>query len=145
MRLSTRSRYGLRAMISIARSEKSPISSETIAECERVSKKYLDGILNRLRRAALLKSHRGQGGGYLLARPPEEISAGDIIRILEKGYTIVPCVENPSRCEKAGRCPTREVWCSVSAAVNNTLNGVTLADLASWEPTQDPQSLMYYI
>ncbi len=131
LRLSTRSRYGLRAMISIARSEHIPVSCETIAECEGVSKKYLDGILGRLRRATLIKSFKGQGGGYTLARPPEEIKVSDIIRVLERGFAVVPCVYAPSRCEKAERCPTREVWCSISAAVNNTLDKLTIADLAS--------------
>ncbi|UCF06620.1 MAG: Rrf2 family transcriptional regulator [bacterium] len=145
MRLSTLSRYGLRAMVTIARNHQTPISSDKVAEYEDVSKKYLDGILSKLRTAGLLKSFKGQGGGYILARPPEEIRAGDVVRILESGFAVVPCVDDPSKCEKAGRCPTREVWCAVSAAAGEVLNRITLADLTAWEPGMEPQSLMYHI
>jgi Rrf2 family protein len=116
-------------MISIARKKQFPVSSETIAELEGVSKKYLDGILGRLRGAALIKSFRGQGGGYVLARAPEEIRLSEIICVLEEGTAIVPCVEDPSACEKVRACPSREVWCTVSTAIDDTLKGITLADL----------------
>lgn len=134
MRLSTRSRYGLRAMVSIARSLQNPVSSETLAACEDVSKKYLDRLLNKLRSAGLLKSFKGQGGGYVLARPAEDISVGDIVCTLEDGICLVPCVDDHTACTKVDKCPTREVWRIVSAVMKESLNGFTLADLVDWKP-----------
>lgn len=145
MRLSTRSRYGLRAMIRIARNRDEPLTSDVIADFESVSKRYLDGILGTLRVAGLLKSFRGQGGGYTLARPPWEISARDIVRVLEGGFAVVPCVDDPGKCPKAGECPAKEVWRSVSAAVSDTLGKVTLSELAAWEPGMEPNTTGYYI
>ncbi len=134
MRISTRSRYGLRAMVSIARSLQNPVSSETLAACEDVSKKYLDRLLNKLRGAGLLKSYRGQGGGYVLARPAADIRVGEIVCTLEDGIRLVPCVDDPTACAKTDRCPAREVWRTVSAAMKESLDGFTLADLADWKP-----------
>lgn len=131
MRLSTRARYGLRAMVSVARNKDVPVSSETVAECEKVSKKYLDRLLGTLRGAGLLRSHRGQGGGYTLARPPVSITVAEIVRVLEHGPGLVPCLTDPGRCSKSVDCPTRPVWLSLSEAIDTTLGGITLADLAA--------------
>jgi Rrf2 family protein len=145
MRLSTKTRYGLRAMITIARNWERPVTSESVAAEESLSKKYLDGILSILRSAGLLKSFKGQGGGYVLARPPWEITARDVVMILEEGLTIVPCIDDPSACEKSNRCVTREMWRSLSAAMSDTLGKVTLAELASWEPGTESRFTDYYI
>ncbi|HSG26902.1 MAG TPA: Rrf2 family transcriptional regulator, partial [Candidatus Krumholzibacterium sp.] len=85
MKLSTRTRYGLRAIVNIAKSADRPISSESIADCESISKKYLDGILAELRKAGLVQSFRGQNGGYMLARHAGEITVTDVIAALEGG------------------------------------------------------------
>lgn len=140
MRLSTRSRYGLRAMVSIARRPQNPVSSQTLAACEDVSKKYLDRLLNKLRCAGLLKSVKGLGGGYILARPAEDIRVGDIVYTLEDGVCLVPCVDDPTACTKAGRCPTQEVWRAVSTVMKESLNGFTLADLVDWKPGRESLS-----
>lgn len=132
-------------MKAIARSGSMPITSDEVSEGEDVSKKYLDGILGRLRRAGLLRTFRGRGGGYVLARPAEEITAGEVVRVLEGGFGVVPCVDAPRKCGKSGHCATREVWCSVSAAVNEVLHKVTIASLAAWEAAAEPSSLVYNI
>lgn len=80
MQISTRSRHGRRAMQAIARSGSTPATGNDIAEGEDVSKKYLDSILGRLRRAGMLRTFRGHGGGYILARQPEEITAAEVVR-----------------------------------------------------------------
>ncbi len=134
MRLSTRSRYGLRAMVSVARNGREPVTSETLAACEDLSKKYLDRLLNMLRGGALLKSYKGKGGGYILARPAEEISVSDIVCAMEESICLVPCVDDPSACTKSDACTSRHVWSTVAAAVKDTLDGITIADLASWKP-----------
>lgn len=133
MRMSTMSRYGLRAMVAIAESVDAPISCEAIAKREGISKKYLDRIMNTLRRSSLIKSHRGQGGGYSLARKPREISLAEIVACLEAGSGIVPCLADPKRCERSDSCGAREVWRSVESAIEGTLDRLTLADLSSCE------------
>ena len=145
MKLSTKSRYGLRAMIAIARNWSKPVTSEAIAVTESLSKKYLDGILSILRGAGLLEASKGQGGGYSLARPPWEITARDIVVVLEEGLSIVPCVDDPGACEKSGDCPTRDMWRSLSAALSDTLGKVTLSELSSRKPGNRNKSTDYFI
>ena len=99
-------------------------------ECENVSKKYLDRILGSLRAAGLLESHRGKGGGYVLARPPAGITARDVVSVLETGNALVPCVADPDVCAKSFDCSTRNLWERLSSAIDSTLGDVTLADLA---------------
>jgi len=145
MRLSTKTRYGLRAMITIAKSWERPVSCEAIAREQSLSKKYLDGILSILRSAGLLKSFRGHGGGYVLSRPPWEMTARDVVLILEEGLALAPCVEDEGACENTGSCPAREMWRSLSAAMSDTLGKVTLAELSEWNPGTDSRSTGYYI
>ncbi|HUT02998.1 MAG TPA: Rrf2 family transcriptional regulator [bacterium] len=133
MKLSTRSRYGLRAMIFIARNGTQVLSSEVIAENENVSKKYLDRILMRLREANLLRSVKGQGGGYVLARPADEIRTDEIITALEGSLCLVECVDDPSVCDRSTGCPTRGVWSRIAAAVNASLRDISLEDLSRGE------------
>ncbi len=138
MRLSTRSRYGLRAMKCIALAGGEPLTSEEIAGREDVSKKYLDGILGALRGAGLIESHRGQGGGYTLSRAPGQISANEVVEVLEGGTALVPCLDDPAQCSRSPGCATREVWKAVSVAIGEVLLGVTIEDLASKEKEKGP-------
>ena len=133
MKLSTRSRYGLRAMVFIACNEGRVTSSEMIAEHEEVSKRYLDRMLNRLRKAGLLTSVKGQSGGYVLARPAHEIRTDQIIEALEGSLCLVPCVDDPSQCDKSGACRTRKVWSRIASAVEESLHGISLRALAGLE------------
>jgi len=89
----------------------------------------LDAILARLREAKLVKTLRGPGGGYALSRPPEEISVEEVVKVLEGGLVIVPCLDETYNCSKMEACPTRKVWETVSSVIENTLGGITLADL----------------
>jgi Rrf2 family protein len=143
VRLSTRSRYGLRAVISIARSVQSPVTAETLAACEGVSKKYLDRLLNTLRSAGLLNGTKGKGGGYTLARPAERITAGDVVRALEGDMRLVPCVGDPDACARTDSCTTRRVWISVEETVKETLNGMTIADIAALKPRHGPRDPLH--
>lgn len=132
-------------MITIARNWELPVTSEAIAEDQSLSKKYLDGILSILRGASLLRSFKGQGGGYVLARPPWDMTARDVVLVLEEGLSIVPCMDNPGACENSERCPSREMWRSLSAAMSDTLGKVTLAELTAWEPGTGTRHTGYYI
>lgn len=131
MRISTRSRYGLRALVSIARSDHTPVTADTLAACEDVSKKYLDRLLGMLRRAGLVNGTKGTGGGYTLAFPPERISVWDVVSVLEDDPCLVPCIDDPTVCSKSDSCPARHVWIAAAEAVKNTLCGMTLADIAA--------------
>ena len=129
MRLSKRGRYGLLAMIALARRPDALTTSEVIAEEEDVSKKYLDEILGGLRAAGLLKAHRGPGGGYSLARPAARITAADVVEALEGEIAVVPCVGDGDACKRADRCPARGVWQATSKAIRRELGAQTLARL----------------
>jgi len=130
LRLSTQSRYGLRALVVISREGDRPISCEKISEIEGISKKYLDRILGTLRQASLVESHRGQGGGYCLARPPDQIRLNEVVSVLENSFEIIPCLEDTDNCERSCNCRTRNVWRTVTSALENALEDITLADIS---------------
>ncbi len=133
MKLSTRGRYGLRAMIDMAQSEdKGPIATRTIAERQGISERYLEQLMVPLKRAGLVKSVRGSQGGYILGRNPQDISAGDIIRVLEGPIAPVECVSetNPESCSRADYCVTRVIWTKVRDSIAEVLDSYTLTDLA---------------
>lgn len=133
MKLSTRGRYGLRAMIDMAMSEeKTPIATHTIAEREGLSERYLEQLMVPLKRAGLVKSVRGSQGGYILARNPQDITAGDVIRVLEGPIAPVECVSerDPESCSRSDFCVTRSLWTKVRDSIAQVLDSYTLADLA---------------
>lgn len=133
MKLSTRGRYGLRAMIDMAQSEdKSPIATHTIAERQGISERYLEQLMVPLKRAGLVKSVRGSQGGYVLGRKPGDITAGDIIRVLEGPIAPVECVSehNPEICERSDYCVTRILWAKVRDSIAEVLDSYSLNDLA---------------
>jgi len=131
LQISTRSRYGLRAMVAMSSQDGGILSCEEIAEKEGISKKYLDRILAALRRASLIESRRGQGGGYCLARRPDEIRLDEVVSVLEQGLDVIPCMEDPAECEKTGSCKTRQVWQTVASVLEDTLGKITLADISA--------------
>ncbi len=133
MKLSTRGRYGLRAMIDMAQSdEKGPIATRTIAERQGISERYLEQLMVPLKRAGLIKSVRGSQGGYTLGKSPQDITAGDIIRVLEGPIAPVECVSetNPEACSRADYCVTRVIWTKVRDSIAEVLDSYTLVDLA---------------
>ncbi len=133
LKLSTRGRYGLRAMIDMAQSEdKGPIATHTIAERQGISERYLEQLMVPLKRAGLVKSIRGSQGGYILGKNPDDITAGDIIRVLEGPIAPVECVseQNPESCERSDFCITRVLWTKVRDSIAEVLDSYSLADLA---------------
>ena len=92
MKLSTKGRYGLRALIDLAQnSTEEPVSITSIAERQEISERYLEQLMSKLKKSGIVKSIRGAAGGYILARPMEEISVGDILRALEGSLDPVDC------------------------------------------------------
>jgi len=134
MRLSTKGRYGVTAMFDLAvHYGEGAIPLKDIAARQGLSEHYLEQLVAPLRRAGLIRSLRGAQGGYLLARRPEAITVGDIIRVLEGQIAPVDCVAadsgSESCCERADNCATRAVWCRLRDSINTVLDSFTLADL----------------
>ncbi|HHV63979.1 MAG TPA: Rrf2 family transcriptional regulator [Peptococcaceae bacterium] len=132
MRFSTRGRYGLYIMVDLAQhAEEGPVSLKSVAERQKLSEHYLEQLIPDLRKAGLVKSIRGSQGGYILAKKPEDILIGDVIRVLEGPIAPVECtnISGEDCCEKTNFCVTREVWVKVRDSINNVVDSITLADL----------------
>ncbi len=132
MKLSTRGRYGLRAVLDIAINQgDGPITLHSISERQGISVGYLEQLMVPLKKEGLIRSVRGAQGGYLLAREPEKITVGDIIRALEGPIAPVACVSEdfPEECDRAEGCVTRLVWAKVRDSIAEVLDSLTLADL----------------
>ncbi len=130
MRLSTRSRYGVRLMLALAaNANNKPIFLKDIASSEEISEKYLSQIIIPIKAKGLVTTFRGAHGGYLLSKPASEISLRDIIEPLEGDLSLVDCVNNPGVCDRANDCATREVWDEMSTLLLNFLDSYTLEDL----------------
>ena len=132
MRLSTRARYTLRSMIAIALQAdgSKPVSLEKIAHGTQVSKRYLEQLAIALKRASLLRAVSGRGGGYVLARPAEEMKVGEIIEAAIGPINVVDCVGQPDVCLKADTCECRLIYMLINKRIKDVLNEYSLADLA---------------
>jgi len=131
MKLSTRVRYGMRALVELALAyPQGAVSLGEVARTQRVSLKYLEHIIGALRVAGIVRSVRGLGGGYELARPPAEIRLIEIYEILEGPCAPVPCVDAPDTCPMSPLCATRDTWGELKEAIRGVLARKTLEDLA---------------
>ena len=132
MRLSTRGRYALRAMVDLAlHVEGGPVSRKELATRQEISSPYVAQLFRRLVAAGLARGVKGPGGGYELACPPEAIRAGDVVRAVEGPIELVRCVVPGSGlpCKRTDGCVTRLLWRRLSDAVEEILDSVTLQDL----------------
>lgn len=130
MKLSTRSRYGLRMLLDMAKhSGDGPVQIGSIAKRQDISVKYLEQLIIPLKRAKYIKSIRGPKGGHLLARPPEDITVGEVVDLLEGGVTLASCIEQPETCDRYDDCVTRGVWEDATRAMHERLDAVTLAEM----------------
>ncbi len=130
MKLSTRTRYGMRAIIELAQHEgKRPLQLKVIAERQDISVKYLEQLMSLLRSAGFVRSVRGSKGGYILARPADQIKLSEVFRCLEGPVTTAECTEDESYCERATDCAAREVWKRVESAIHGVLDSIKLSDL----------------
>ncbi|MBD3379039.1 MAG: Rrf2 family transcriptional regulator [Candidatus Omnitrophica bacterium] len=133
MILTTRSSYGVRALINVAILHQSgkPVSVRTVAREEGISEIYLEQIFNCLKKRGILKATRGPRGGYALASDPAEITVYDVVMALEESLAPGKCSGRSGECcEKASRCVSKEVWDAVENNVKKTLMGYTLKSLA---------------
>lgn len=113
-----------------------PIHLMLIAHRQGISVKYLEQIIIPLKKANYVKSVRGPKGGHALARPPEEITVGEIVALLEDGRDLVDCSSNGDACQRSSHCPTRAIWLEAAQALFAKLESITLADLLA--KTQAP-------
>lgn len=133
MKISTKGRYGLRALVDLAvYSEKGPISINSIAARQNISERYLEQLMAMLKKAGLVKSIRGAGGGYLLAKPTEEISVGDVLRALEGNIEAAACagLQSDDVCLTADSCVTKYVWQKINDTINETVDEIMIRQLA---------------
>ncbi|MGN0771658.1 MAG: RrF2 family transcriptional regulator [Christensenellales bacterium] len=140
MKLSSKARYGLKAMCYLAQKEAygdNVVSLSAVAEDIGVSDKYLEQLFATLKKAELVSSSRGASGGYVLPRAADEISVGEILRALEDGLVIVDCVsgECSNQCGNSSgcQCTTHGVWDKLYKTINDCLDGMSLASVIARE------------
>ena len=144
MKLSTRTRYGIRAILELAENDsKRPLQLRIIAQRQDISIKYLEQLMSILRSAGFVRSIRGAKGGYVLAKPPNQIKLSDVFDCLEGYVTIVECIKDKKSCERADDCIARQVWIQVQEAIKNVLQSLTMQDLV--DRTKDEKMLNYQI
>jgi len=130
MKISTKIRYGTRAMLELASHYgEGPIELKEIARRENISLKYLEQVIVPLRTAGLVKSVRGSKGGYLLAKPPSEVCLKDLVEILDGPIHLIECLNDPRVCQKIPSCVTRDIWKEVSEAIHGIFHSITLEDM----------------
>jgi len=140
MKLSTRARYALRMMVEIARKPGADlVSLSRVAEDTKISKRYLDQLALALKTSSLMRSMRGRGGGYQLARPAEEICVGEVIEAAIGPINVVECVRCPELCLKSDYCECRWVYVRINNEIVNVLNNISLAELADMSRRGPPQ------
>lgn len=133
MRISTKGRYALRMLVYLAaHQEDGFISLKEIADTQNISKKYLEQIVPMLNKDGILRTNRGNRGGYMLARRPQDCTVGDILRATEGSLAPVSCLEyEVNDCPRAEACPTLSIWEGLYKVINEYLDSVTLQDLLS--------------
>lgn len=129
MRLTTKGRYAVTAMLDLAlRQDSGPISLADISERQGISLSYLEQLFTKLRRSGLVKSTRGPGGGYSLSRPPYEIAVADVITAVDEKVDSTRC-GGLGNCQDDERCLTHELWTDLSDQIYTFLSGITLGHL----------------
>jgi len=130
MKLSAKSRYGTRLVLDIALNQRNgPVRIQDVSERQSISVKYLERIVQELRKAGYIKSRRGYRGGHMLAVPPEQISVGAIVRVLEEGQPLVECARYKPACPLAETCLTRRVWMEAGNAMFERLDSILFSEL----------------
>lgn len=130
LKFSTKTRYGIRAMLEIAKDEsQSGVFQKDIAANQGISVKYLDQIIHALKAAGLIANLRGKKSGYILTRPPAQINMLDIHNAFEAGICVIECLSRTVRCEKEGYCNVRGFWGNLNNMVVDYFKAVSLADV----------------
>lgn len=146
MKISTKGRYAVRVMLDLAvHNTGEHIKVKQIAERQGISEKYLEQIIAVLNRAGYVKSTRGAQGGYRIAGKPEDYTVGMVLRLTEGSLCPVACLEDAvNECERCDTCETLSVWKELNDAINQVVDGVTIADLAERQLARE-EAMNYYI
>jgi Rrf2 family protein len=130
MKLSTRSRYGVRILVDLARnSNQGPVQMGDISKRQDISVKYLEQLIRPLKQANMVNSVRGPKGGHLLTKKPEDITLGQIVRLFEGQSELVECISNPEKCSMSDDCQVRLAWEDATKVLYDKLDSTTIADL----------------
>jgi len=143
LNFTSKEEYGLRAVMHLAMHESSwPVQAREVASAEGIPEQFLEQVLAALRRAGVVRSIRGAGGGYELARQPQSITAGDVVRALSGPIAPIPCTDDADpadRCAQVEHCVVLGLWQKVQSAVTQILEGTTIQDMIE-ERTKMEQS-----
>ena len=143
MKVSTKGRYALRLMLDLALEEDKMVKLKDVAARQEISVKYLEQIISVLQKCGYVKSMRGPGGGYTLAKKPEEYTVGMILRQTEGSLSPVACLDDDiNQCERASYCAALTVWKQLRDAINQVVDNVTLADLIEEQKKRPNDHLM---
>ena len=130
MKLSTRARYGTRALLDLAsHSENEPVILKDVAQRQQISRQYLEHLITPLIAGGIVRCIRGPKGGIWLSKSPEEIRLSEVVQLLEGSVVPVDCVSHPEICDRSESCATREVWSKLRKAMDEVLESTTLQDL----------------
>ncbi|GAA0124159.1 MULTISPECIES: Rrf2 family transcriptional regulator [Clostridium] len=129
MKLSTKGRYGVKAMVDLAINYgKDPVSIKVISQRQNISEYYLEQLFSTLRKSGLIKSIRGAAGGYVLAKSPQKITIYDILEVLEGPIEISTCLDSDC-CDNIDCCATRIVWKKIKESIDSVTTSITLQDI----------------
>ena len=147
MKLSTRGRYGTRALLELALHHgEGPVPLKDIAQRQQISLPYLEHLITPLISGGIIRSTPGARGGVWLARSPQEIKLSEVIGLLEGSIAPVECVNNPGICTRSELCITRDIWGELKKAMNGVLESTTLQDLVERQKRKErSEEVMYYI
>ena len=130
MKLSTKGRYAMRAMLDLAQHYgEGLVLLKDVARRQELSERYLEHLFLTLTAAGLVNSVRGARGGFQLTRPPSEVKLIDIVRTCEGQLSVVECIADPASCHRSARCATRDMWVELQMAMDGVLESLTLQDL----------------
>lgn len=128
--ISTQTHHGVRIVLELAGSRnQGAVSVGEISERQGISVKYLEQLIRKLKQGGFITSTRGPKGGHQLAKPPAEITVGQIVRLFEGQTDLVKCITSPQDCERAETCPVRKVWKEASQSLNAKFDSTTIAEL----------------
>ena len=147
MKLSTRGRYGTRALLEIAlHYGEGPVPLKDIARSQQIPLQYLEHLITPLVAAGMIRSVPGARGGVWLARSPQEIKLSAVIGLLEGSIALVECVSDPKYCPRSDFCVTRDIWGELKKAMDGVLESTTLQDLVERQKRKErPEEVMYHI
>ena len=138
MRVSTKGRYGVRFMLDLSQhQEDGPVALRDIARRQAISEKYLWQVINPLKALGLVSSVRGAKGGFVLARPPAQITIRDIVSTLEGSTALVKCLDSPETCKRSGTCVAREMWEELEGKMSEAMGAITLQDMIDRQRAKD--------